>query len=144
VGSYQAGDFINSFAVEACELLDASNTETAPTFLRFAAIKCFERVKDARSLTPEVCFIPTETIERKIGQIDQLQKAAGEFDSVSVGVRPGVGHRLYVTNSIMRPCMPADGFGAPENCVNNVARILEQFAIFAIVTQMSSTADCAS
>jgi len=47
--------------------------------LWFAAIQRFERVKDPASLTPKICLIAAQAIEREIGQIRYTQKAAGEL-----------------------------------------------------------------
>jgi len=47
------------------------NTETTPSVLGFAAVKCIECEQDLAGLAPEDCFIPAETVERAAGQIGQ-------------------------------------------------------------------------
>ena len=108
----------------------------AHSLLRFAAIKCLERVKDSTSLAPQGRFIAAKTIEREIGQVGQPQKAASELDIGSVDVFPRVGYRFHITHSTVRNCVRASGICLTEYCVNNVPRIRQQLAALAIITQM--------
>ena len=58
----------------------AATTKTPLSLLWFAAIQIVERIKNLLGLPPKNSFIATEAIERKIGQIGESQKAAGELD----------------------------------------------------------------
>jgi hypothetical protein len=48
------------------DLISAPKPETAPLFLRFTAIKRFERVEDPTGLAPKGRFIAAEAIECEI------------------------------------------------------------------------------
>ena len=53
--------------------------DTAPSFLRFAAIQGIERKQGLANLAPEGRFISAEAVERVVGQIGEAQKATREF-----------------------------------------------------------------
>jgi hypothetical protein len=50
------------------QCLPATDTETALSILRFAAIQCVEGEQDLADLAPEDGFIPAEPVEREVGQ----------------------------------------------------------------------------
>ena len=60
------------------QVLPAMDTETAASFLWFAAIQCIESKQDLAGLAPKDCFIPAKPVERVAGQIGQTQKATCE------------------------------------------------------------------
>src|SRR5262249_34382801 len=55
--------------------------EMSRSLLRFAAIRRIERMKDSACLMPKIHFVAAESIESKIGQIGQTQKAPGKLGS---------------------------------------------------------------
>jgi hypothetical protein len=57
-----------------------ADAQTAPSFLRFAAIQGIECKESLANLAPKGCFIAAETIEREIWQIGQAQKATRNVD----------------------------------------------------------------
>jgi hypothetical protein len=78
------------------QLLSAADAETAPSFLRFAAIQCIKRKKDLTDVAPKGCFISTEAIEGVVGQIGKSQKATRKLSVMIDGrvdkCRIGAGH----------------------------------------------------
>jgi hypothetical protein len=55
------------------------------------------RPKAAAGLTPQVGFIPTETIERKKGQVSESQKATRELYRGGAGILLRVGYPVHQT-----------------------------------------------
>ena len=95
------------------QVLPATDTETAPSFLWFAAIQGIESKQDLAGLAPKDCFIPAEAVERVAGQIGETQKATCE---VGGGIRLGPAARFR--SFARRGCSIAVGIdrSARPNC----------------------------
>jgi hypothetical protein len=61
-----------------------SKSVMAHSLLWFTPIQCIEREENPTGLTPKCGLISAETIECKIRQIGQTQKAAGELDGFMI------------------------------------------------------------
>jgi hypothetical protein len=65
-----------------------SEREGPLSFLRLSAIQNFKSEEDLTGLAPERGLIPTEAIEREVGQIGQTQKATRELDCRTIVFDP--------------------------------------------------------
>ena len=88
------------------QLLSTADAETAPSFLRFAAIQGIECKQDLANVAPKGCFISTEAIERVVGQIGETQKATRELSVMIDGrvdkCRIGAGHGFRTVCAAVR------------------------------------------
>ena len=89
--------------VSVCRpVLPAADVKTAPSLLWFATIQGIEGKQDPAGLAPKGCFIPTEAIEREVGQISETQKATRKVSSgidagsTEFGPEPGTTSVLFV------------------------------------------------
>src|SRR5208282_531744 len=76
------------------QLLSATDAETAPSFLWFAAIQCIESKQNLAGLAPQGCFISAEAVQGEVGQISETQKATSEVGSRINGFRTRAGPGL--------------------------------------------------
>ena len=110
------------------KFLPAADVDTAPSFLRFAAIQGIERKQDLAGLAPEGCFISAEAVKRVVGQIGQAQKATREVSvkrwQGRAGCRPGARRSFRTVCAAVR-CRTrssADRISPPEQGIESFLR----------------------